>query len=121
MLLVAVIFINRSKINFIRRILAERLRQKILSRMNALLPMLLKGYRSTPEDMFAFYKLKADLESYVQKADVLYQVEHRSLVSFLTQLSTYIAQYETQTASSHQAEGLILAGQRLVNEINELK
>jgi len=96
-LLFAVVYINRSKIHFIRKLMASRLRKFIL------------------------YKLKADLESDVLKAGVLFDVERLALTDFLTKLSTYISFYESDKSSANQAEDLILTGQRAVNEINELK
>jgi len=120
-LLCAVVYINRSKIHFIRKLMAGRLRQKILPRMNALLTILVNGYQSDGDEKFTLYKLKADLESDVLKADVLFEVERITLTEFLTNLSTYIAHYESEQSSVIQIEDLILTGQRAINEINELK
>lgn len=120
-LLFAVIYINRTKIHFIRKLMAARLRQKILPRMNAVLIILVNGYRPEGDDKFILYKLKADLEGDVLKADVLFEVERVTLADFLTKLSTYIARYDSDELSTKKAEGLILTGQRLINEINELK
>jgi len=89
--------------------------------MDALLAILIKGYQSNTQDMFRFYKLKADLESDVLKADVLFDIERETLTDFLTKLSSYIAQYESEQLSVDKADDLILCGQRVVNEINELK
>ena len=120
-LLFAVVYINRSKIHFIRKLMASRLRQKILPRMDALLTILVNGYQAEGEEKFILYKLKADLESDVLKASVLFDVERLALTDFLTKLSTYISFYESDKSSANQAEDLILTGQRAVNEINELK
>ena len=120
-LLFAVVYINRSKIHFIRKLMASRLRQKILPRMDALLTILVNGYQAEGEEKFILYKLKADLESDVLKAGVLFDVERLALTDFLTKLSTYISFYESDKSSVNQAEDLILTGQRAVNEINELK
>jgi len=120
-LLSAVVYINRSKIHFLRKLMASRLRQKILPRMNALLTVLINGYQPQSEDKFILYKLKADLESDVLKAGVLFDVERETLTDFLTKLSTYIAHCEAEQLSATQNEDLILTGQRVVNEINELK
>lgn len=120
-LLFAVVYINRSKIHFLRKLMASRLRQKILPRMNALMTVLMNGYQPQSEDKFILYKLKADLEGDVLKADVLFDVERITLADFLTKLSTYIAQCEAEQLSAKQSEDLILTGQRVINEINELK
>ena len=120
-LLFAVVYINRSKIHFLRKLMASRLRQKILPRMNALMAVLMNGYQPQSEDKFILYKLKADLEGDVLKADVLFDVERITLADFLTKLSTYIAQCEAEQLSAKQSEDLILTGQRVINEINELK
>ena len=120
-LLFAVVYINRSKIHFLRKLMASRLRQKILPRMNALMTVLMNGYQPQSEDKFILYKLKADLEGDVLKADVLFDVERITLADFLTKLSTYMAQCEAEQLSAKQSEDLILTGQRVINEINELK
>ena len=120
-LLFAVVYINRSKIHFLRKLMASRLRQKILPRMNALMAILMNGYQPQSEDKFILYKLKADLEGDVLKADVLFDVERITLADFLTKLSTYMAQCEAEQLSAKQSEDLILTGQRVINEINELK
>jgi len=120
-LLFAIVYINRSKIHFIRKLMAGRLRQKILPRMNALITILINGYQPEGENQFILYKLRADLESDVLKADVLFDIERETLTDFLTKLSTHIAGYESGQLSVKNTEDLILTGQRAINEINELK
>ena len=120
-LLAAVLFINRTKVQFIRRIMASRLRQKILPRMEAVLAVISQGYHSPESETYPLFKLKADLEACVLKADVLFDIERTTLADFLTKLSAYIAYNEFQSVSNDKFDDLILCGQRVVNEINELK
>ena len=120
-LLCAVIFINRTKIQFIRKLLASHLRHKILPRMKAILSIIGEGYAEQEQAKFSLFKLKADLEVYVPKSDVLFDVEKDTLLEFLTKLSRHISMTDNQAVTPALTEELMLCGQRLINEINELK
>lgn len=119
-LLFAVGFINRSKIHFIRRIMASRLRIKILPAMDAIIPVINASFRRDGGELFPLFKLKADLESFALKADVLFDVERNALAQFLTQLSTQIARFEAGTLESNDVDELVLSGQRVMREVKEL-
>ena len=58
---------------------------------------------------------------YVPKSDVLFDVEKDTLSEFLTKLSRHISMTDNQTVTPALTEELMLCGQRLINEINELK
>ena len=116
----AIVFINRTKIEFIREMLANRLRQKILPRMDALLSLLTENFEEG-NTKFAIFKLKADLESFMSKSSVLYEVEQKALTDFLTRLSRYISKLDSDSVLYQDTQDLILSGQRAHNEMSELK
>jgi len=72
---VALLFINRSKFRFVQRLRAARLRGKIVPKMQAILPMVAASSRLDDSELFALFRLKADLEALSSRASVLYDVE----------------------------------------------
>jgi len=123
----ALLFVNRSKIHFIQRLRASRLRDKIAPKMQAILPIISTSLNAEQADLFPLFKLRADLEDLVLKADVLFDVERLALIEFLTKLSVQIGKFEAVSAplESHSKtrEGvndLMLSGQRVIKELTEL-
>jgi len=101
--------------------MASRLRLKILPTLDAIIRVMNSDLRSQSNELFPLFKLKADLESYALKSNLLFDVERIALAEFLTDLSTQIAKYEASGLESKQVDELVLRAQRAHREVNELK
>ena len=125
--LIALLFVNRSKFHVIQRLRASRLRSQLIPKMQAILPIISVSLNAEKVDLFPLFKLRADLEDMVLKANVLFDVEYLGLIDFLTKLSQQIGEFESNTEAlgnfSKDQEGiddLILCGQRVIKELTEL-
>lgn len=120
----ALLFINRSKFRFVQRLRAARLRDKIVPKMQAILPMVVAPLPIEAADLFPLFRLKADLEALSSRASVLYEVEQHTLANFLAKLSTHIARVEAGVTEDalfkKNVEDLVLSGQRVIIEVTEL-
>ena len=119
-LLVALIYINRSKIRFIQKIRAARLRSKLISQATAILPVINATLRAENADLFTLFKLRANLEALAKKSALLFDVERVALTEFLTLLSKKIAEYDSIGAAPVDTSDLTLLAQRTIRELTEL-
>jgi len=119
-LAVALIAINHSKISFIRKIRATRLRAKALQSMQVILPMIRQTFTDNEADLFPLFHLRAGLESMARKADLLFEVEKRELRQFLTRLSATVSRYESGLLNKSELYELELSAQRVIREMKEL-
>lgn len=121
----ALTYINRSKIRFIREILAQRLRRRVLPRLQSILPMIVSAFNSKQPasekfTFFPLFRLRADLEALCLKSDVLFEIERMALSDFLVKLSPVVGKLEEGLAETEDIDELLLSGQRAINEISEL-
>ena len=119
-LIFALLAINHSKISFIRKIRASRLRARALSIMQLMTPIIASSLNQSDSDLFPLFKLRADLELLARKAELLFDVEQRELSGFLTLLSSSIARYESHLLSRREVDELLLLAQRVTREMTEL-
>lgn len=116
----ALVFINRNKIQAIRNFMAARLRRKIAPKLNEILPVIVSSFSSDGSDMFPLFRLRADLEELCLKADVLFNEEQTALLEFLEKLSSVLTDFKTNSLIPRELDNLILSGQRASNELKEL-
>lgn len=119
-LILALLFVNRSKFLFIQRLRATWLRKKIIPKMKAILPLISDVLQADQVNIFPLFKLRADLEALVLKSDALFEVERNALIEFLQKLSLQISDIETSSISNNNIEELILSGERTIVELSEL-
>lgn len=119
-LVFALVAINHSKISFIRKIRASRLRARALQSMNAILPVIRNAFSHSEADLFPMFKLRADLELVARKADLLFDVEKRELQTFLTLLSSCVSHYESGVVTKQEVGDVVLLAQRVIREMSEL-
>jgi len=118
--LIGIGFINRSKIEFIRKIRARYLRSKIIPKIQALLPIIAQQLQSDEPDLFPIFRLKADLESVASRSQSLFFEEREAVNYFLATLSSEIARFEAGNSTDYGIDELVLSGQRAITELVEL-
>jgi len=118
---IALAFVNRSKIKTIRYFLADRLRRKITPKIKMILPIISNSLNRADSDLFPLFRLRADLEALCLKADILFYEERIVFTEFLTNLSSVLTIYKHNSVV-HQSEldNVILSGQRVIVELSEL-
>ncbi len=114
------LFVNRSKFEFVRKLQAAYLRNKLVPKLREILPMITSQLQSTEPDLFPLFRLKADIEALSAKSQSLFAEERAAITYFLAKLSTEIANFEAGTATARGLEELVLSGQRAVHELVEL-
>ncbi len=119
-LAIALLAINHSKISFIRKIRASRLRARALSLMQTITPMIGEVLSRADSNLFPLFKLRANLELVARKADLLFDIEQQELSGFLTVLSTCVARYESGILTRQEQSELSLAAERVIREMTEL-
>jgi len=88
--------------------------------MQTILPIVSDVLRSNQSDLFPLFRLRADLEGLVLKADVLFEIERTSLIKFLQQLSVQIGEFESGRIANENISELIRSGERVIVELTEL-
>ena len=117
----ALLFINRNKIKAVRYFLASRLRAKVIPKLKSILPIIISSMQSEDENLFPLFRLRADLEAYCLKSDVLFDEERLALTEFLEGLSSLLTSYKNNKETIQTELGeVILSGQRAIIELSEL-
>ena len=119
-LVCALVYINRSKIRFIQKIRAARLRAKLIAQTTAILPVINATLRTSNSDLMPLFKLRANLEYQAGKTAVLFDIERDTVAEFLTLLSRRIAEYDSNGSNPVDIENVTLLAQRTIRELTEL-
>lgn len=119
-LVCALVYINRSKIRFIQKIRAARLRAKLITQTTAILPVINATLRTSNSDLMPLFKLRANLEYQAGKTALLFDIERDTVAEFLTLLSRRIAEYDSNGLNPVDIENVTLLAQRTIRELIEL-
>ena len=119
-LVISLVYINRSKIRFIQKIRVARLRSKLISELNAIEPVIGATLKAPGSDLLPLFKMRASLEFYASKTNSLFDIEKDSLTQFLVVLSKCIAQYDMNNSMPVDTQDLMLLAQRTKRELTEL-
>lgn len=114
------LFINRSKFEFVRKLQAKYLRNRLIPKLKEILPLISTQLQSAEPNLFPLFRLKADIEVLSAKSHSLFAEERTAIANFLANLSTEIANFEAGVSTTKDLEELVLSGQRTVNELVEL-
>lgn len=118
--MMGLLFVNRSKFEFVRKLQAAYLRSKLEPKLREILPVISAQFQLPDANLFPIFRLKADIELLVRKSNSLFREERDAINNFLARLSRGIASFEAGKLSNSELEELILSGQRAINELSEL-
>ncbi len=104
----------------LKELRAKWLRRKIVTAMEALLPHVQMLHIDVMANRFPLFRLRAELEQLYTHCDVLLPEEKTRLGVFLANLSALFSSTESGTATAGDMGEVLLLGQRVIHESNEL-
>ena len=104
----------------LKELRAKWLRRKIVATMEAILPHVQLLNDQMLANRFPLFRLRAELEQLYTHSDVLLPEEKSRLNLFLANLSALFSSSESGTASTRDMSDVLLLGQRVIHESNEL-
>lgn len=124
--LFAICLVQLYKSEHIRDLRARFLRRKIVPKVQRMLPLLLNHKRELTSDDegvafdYELSSLRADLETLYAQSASLFNQERQNIAQFLAGLSFIVAQSNRRQLDLKEVDGVILVGQRIVQELSEI-
>jgi len=119
-LVATVVFIDQYKRGVFKTFRAKILRRKLTSGLKSLLPVIVRELQSEQANLFAIFRLRADLEALMKKGHLLFSDERRQVSSFLAKLSNLLAKYDADQMTDTDLDETVLLGQRAILELTEI-
>lgn len=118
--LCAILFVHQYKHGLIRDFRAKRLRRKLVSNLQELMPIAADTFTGRQPSMMPLFRIRADIDALLIQGTVLFNEERKALADFMAMLSAVTVKYEAGLATANNIEDVVLAGQRTINELNEI-
>ena len=115
-----VVFIDQYKRGIFRTFRAKLLRRKLVALLTSLLPVVVNELPRDQADLFAIFRLRADVEMLMNKGYLLFSEERFLVSDFLAKLSSLLAKYDAKQVTKMDVDEIALAGQRAILELTEI-
>lgn len=115
-----VVFIDQYKRGIFRTFRAKLLRRKLAALLTSLLPVIVNELSREQADLFAIFRLRADVELLMKKGYLLFSEERFLVSDFLARLSSLLAKYDARLVTANDVDEITLAGQRAILELTEI-
>lgn len=120
LLTTTVVFIDQYKRGIFRTFRAKLLRRNLAALLTSLLPVIVNELPHDQADLFAIFRLRADLEALMKKGYLLFSEERFLVSDFLARLSRLLAKYDAKQVTEDDVDEIALAGQRAILELTEI-